>query len=114
MGQARLLSVISRLRIGLSTNKANATTTKFITAVTANTMCQLPVAVLIMLATGTRKAEVPFAVYSRLRFTVANFAPKLSVQVEGNRLKISPQVRKISAANSTKAHGAVPSVPSSQ
>src|ERR1700686_2223973 len=75
MGQARLLSVISRLRIGLSTNKANATTTKFITAVTANTMCQLPVAVLIMLATGTRKAEVPFAVYSRLRFTVANFAP---------------------------------------
>ena len=45
---------------------------------------------------------------------MANFGPKLSVQVDGNRLKISPQVRKISAANSTKAHGGVPTDPSSQ
>src|ERR1035438_1169655 len=57
-----LLCVISRRRIGLRTNKANPTTAIFITAVTANTMCQLPVAVLIILATGTRKADVPFAV----------------------------------------------------
>jgi hypothetical protein len=34
----------------------------FIRAVTANTACQLAVEVLITLATGTRKAEVPFAV----------------------------------------------------
>ena len=54
--------VISRRRIGLRTNRANPTTTKFIKVVTTNTMCQLPVAVLMMLATGTRKAEVPFAV----------------------------------------------------
>jgi len=53
---------IPRVRIGLSTNKASATTTKFISAVTTNTMCQLPVAPLIRLATGTRKAEVPLAV----------------------------------------------------
>src|ERR1700730_17918732 len=105
---------IARARIGLSTNSAKATTAKFISAVTTNTMCQLPVADLIKLATGTRKAEVPLAVYSRLKFTVANFGPNVSVQVDGNRLKISPQVRKIRAANSTKAQGAVPSVPNSQ
>ena len=66
------------------------------------------------LETGTRKAEVPFAVYRTLRFTVANLVPKVSVQVEGNRLKISPQVRKISAAKAMKAHDAVPSDPNSQ
>ena len=48
------------------------------------------------------------------RLTVANFAPKVSVQVEGKRLKISPQVKKISAAKRTKAYGAVPSVPNDQ
>ena len=36
------------------------------------------------------------------------------MQVDGNRLKISPQVRKISAANSTNAHGAYPRLPNSQ
>ena len=79
-----------------------------------NTMCQLPVDALITFATGTRKAEAPLAVYSRLKFAVAYFAPKLSVQVDGNRLKISPQVKKIKPAKITKAHGAVPAEPSSQ
>src|SRR5580658_5742255 len=48
------------LRIGLSTNKASATTTKFMIAVTTNTMCQLPVESLMMLASGTRNADAPF------------------------------------------------------
>ena len=39
---ARLLSAMILLRIGLSTNKAKATTTMFIKAVTTNTACQLP------------------------------------------------------------------------
>jgi hypothetical protein len=50
------------LRIGLSTNKASPTTIKFIAAVTTKTMCQLPVLVLITLASGTRNADAPFAV----------------------------------------------------
>jgi hypothetical protein len=37
------------------------TTTKFIIAVTTKTVCQLPIDVLVMLETGMRKAEVPFA-----------------------------------------------------
>ena len=53
---------IIRARIGLRTNSAIATTAMFMIAVSRNTRCQLPVDVLIMLATGTRKAEVPFAV----------------------------------------------------
>ena len=53
---------ICRARSGLSTNNAKPTTMKFISAVTANTICQLPVDVLIRLATGTKKAEVPLAV----------------------------------------------------
>src|ERR1700757_4619051 len=105
---------MTRARIGLSTNITKPTTTKFMMAVTTNTMCQLPVASLMRLASGTRKADAPFAVYSRLRLTVANLVPNVSVQVDGNRLKISPQVRKISAANTTKAHGAWPKLPSSQ
>ena len=52
-----------RLRIGLRTNKANPTTTKSIKAVTTNTMCQLPV-VLMMLATGTR--QVPARIFKIL------------------------------------------------
>ncbi len=56
----------------------------------------------------------PLAVYSRLVLTVAYFGPKVSVQVDGKRLKISPQVKKIRPANNTKSHGLVPSAPSSQ
>src|SRR6516165_3999404 len=53
---------IIRCRSGLSTNKARPTTMKFITAVTTNTMCQLPVVDFTRFAIGTRNAEVPFAV----------------------------------------------------
>ena len=53
---------MARRRIGRKTNKANPTTAKFMIVVSRNTMCQLPVASLIMLATGVRKADVPFAV----------------------------------------------------
>src|SRR4029077_18564108 len=53
---------IIRARIGLRMNRAIATTTMFMMAVSRNTRCQLPVEVLMMLATGTRNAEVPFAV----------------------------------------------------
>jgi hypothetical protein len=53
---------ISRCRSGLSTNRARPTTTKFMIAVNTNTKCQPPVADLIRLATGTRKADAPLAV----------------------------------------------------
>jgi hypothetical protein len=49
-------------RMGLSTNRASATTRRFMIAVTTNTMCQLPVESLIRLARGTRNADAPFAV----------------------------------------------------
>ncbi len=44
------------------TKAASSTTTKFIAAATRNTVHQLPVAVLIILANGTSSAEVPLAV----------------------------------------------------
>jgi acyl-CoA synthetase (NDP forming) len=56
------LRAINRARNGLSTYSAKPTTTKFMIAVTANTICQEPVEALITLASGTRKADVPFAV----------------------------------------------------
>ena len=51
-----------RSRNGLSTNRANPTTTKFKMAVNTNTRCQPPLADLMRLATGTRKADAPLAV----------------------------------------------------
>ena len=60
-GDAQPLAII-RARIGLRMNRAIATTTMFMMAVSKNTRCQLPVVPLMTLATGTRKAEVPFAV----------------------------------------------------
>lgn len=59
---ARQRIAITRWRSGLSTNSAKPTTKKFMIAVATNTMCQLPVDDLMRLATGTRNAEVPFAV----------------------------------------------------
>src|SRR6266446_2243609 len=53
---------IARRRIGRKTKRASATTTKFMSVVTRNTICQLPVASLIRFATGVRNAEAPFAV----------------------------------------------------
>ena len=38
------------------------------------------------LVSGTSSAAVPFAVYSRPAFALANFAPNVSAQVAGNRL----------------------------
>lgn len=52
----------NRSRNGLSTNRANPTTAKFMIAVNTNTRCQPPLADLIRLATGTRNADAPFAV----------------------------------------------------
>ena len=62
VGLALFVLKPTRERIGLSTNSARPTTAKFMSAVTTNTACQLPVDDLIMLASGTRKAEAPFAV----------------------------------------------------
>jgi hypothetical protein len=66
-GMHRRLNIVQplaiiRARIGLRINRAIATTTMFMIAVSRNTKCQLPVESLMMLAIGTRKAEVPFAV----------------------------------------------------
>ncbi len=52
----------NRSRNGLSTNRANPTTTKFMIAVNTNTRCQPPLADLIRFATGTRNADAPLAV----------------------------------------------------
>src|SRR5579872_531034 len=101
-------------RIGRMTNKAAATTRRFMTDATTNTACQLPVWTFRMLANGTTKADTPFAEYIRAVLVVAYCGPNISVVVEGNRLKISPQVKKTIAAQITNAHGVVPAVPSSQ
>ncbi|MNF14042.1 hypothetical protein D3C80_2161010 [compost metagenome] len=50
------------------------------------TACQLPVAAVITLENGTSSAAVPLAVYSRPALVAANFGPKVSPQVAGNRL----------------------------
>ena len=54
--------LMKRSRNGLSTKRANPTTTKFKMAVNTNTKCQPPLADLMRLATGTRKADAPLAV----------------------------------------------------
>src|SRR6185312_12140475 len=100
--------------IGRTTNSASPTTTRFMIDATTNTACQLPVCAFRTLASGTTKADVPFAVYIRAVLVVANFGPNISVVVEGNRLKISPHVKKTIAALITNAHGVEPAAPSSQ
>src|SRR3569832_2867569 len=99
-------------RIGRTTNKASTTTIRFMIDATTNTACQLPVCVFSMLASGTTKADTPFAEYIRAVLVVAYFGPNISVVVEGNKLKISPHVKKTIAAKITNAHGVVPAVPS--
>src|SRR5579871_5438397 len=110
----RFSAALIESRIGRMTNKASATTIRFMIDATTKTECQLPVCVFRMLASGTTKAETPLAEYIRAVLVVAYFGPNMSVVVEGNRLKISPQVKKTIAAKITKAHGVVPAVPSSQ
>src|SRR4029077_10866348 len=103
-----------RTRIGSSTNNASSTTSMFIPAATRNTASHEPVAFFSTLANGTRKAEVPLAVYSIIELAVAYLVPNRSVQVEGNRLNISPQVKNISAAQITNVQGLEPNSASSQ
>jgi len=92
-----------------------ATTTKFMIAVTTNTVCQPPIARLDQVRHRHEESRQALrGNREKLRLAVANLGPKLSVQVDGNRLKISPQVRKIRPAKTTNAHGVVPSEPSSQ
>src|SRR5690348_362776 len=102
------------MRIGRNTNSASTTTSIFIAAATRKTDAQPPAAVFSTFASGTRNADVPLAVYSSIALAVAYLVPNRSVQVEGNRLKISPQVKKISAAQITNVHGLCPATASSQ
>src|SRR5689334_8664394 len=102
------------MRIGSSTNSASTTTSMFIAAAARNTDSHDPVAVFSTLASGTRNADVPFAVYRNIALAVAYLVPNRSVHVDGNRLKISPQVKKISAAQITNVHGLEPNTASSQ
>ena len=72
--------------IGFSATNASAAARKFAVAEAMNTACQPPAWVAQTLASGTTIAAVPLAVYMRPVFTVANFAPKVSVVVAGKRL----------------------------
>ena len=47
---------------GRSTKRAKPTTTKFMHAVATKTRCQVPLRATSTLASGTRNADVPFAV----------------------------------------------------
>ena len=75
-----------RLRIGLSTPNAITAATAFIPAAIQKTSSQPPVFAVRTLVKGTRRDAVPLAVYKAPALAVANFVPKLSVQVEGNKL----------------------------
>ena len=76
----------------------------FIPAATRNTASHEPVAFFRMLANGTRKAGALRGVEHH-RIGGGVLRAEQSVQVEGNRLKISPQVKKISAAQITNVTG---------
>ncbi len=73
-------------RIGRNTNQARIAAMAFITLATMKTACQLPVAVASTLDSGTSSDAVPFAVYSSPAFDAAYLEPKVSAQVDGNRL----------------------------
>ena len=64
------------IRIGRTTNKAAATTRIFRIDATTNTACQLPVCVFSTFASGTTKADIPFAEYIRAVLVVAYCGPK--------------------------------------
>ena len=65
---------------------AMAAATKFDTLAARNTVRHPPPDAAITLVSGTSSAAVPFAVYSRPAFALANFDPNVSAQVAGNRL----------------------------
>lgn len=73
-------------RIGFRTYHAISAAIALSTLPTMNTACQLPVAAVSTLDNGTRREAVPFAVYSKPALAAAYFEPKVSAQVEGNRL----------------------------
>src|SRR3569833_2047487 len=79
--------------MGRSTNQASKAATAFMMLATMNTACQLPVAAVSALDSGTSSAAVPLAVYSKPALAAAYLEPKVSAQVDGNRLKISPQAK---------------------
>ena len=79
---------------------------KFITAVTTNTACQLPVVILDDVGQWNQEGRGALRRIKQAQVHRGELVPNVSVQVDGNRLKISPQVRKISAAKITKPIGA--------
>src|SRR3569833_294184 len=79
--------------MGRSTNQASKAATAFMMLATMTTACQLPVAAVSALDSGTSSAAVPLAVYSKPALAAAYLEPKVSAQVDGNRLKISPQAK---------------------
>ena len=82
-----------RMRMGLSTNTASTAATTLNVIAIANTADQ-PCAFEMSAAYGTSSAPVPLAVYSMPLLAAANFEPKVSPAVAGNRLKISPYTPK--------------------
>jgi len=56
-------------------------------------------------ASGTSMEAVPFAVYSVPALAAAYLLPNESAQVAGNIENISPQQRKVRAANNMKRYG---------
>ena len=74
---------------------------------TRNTACHFPVAVFSTLPNGTRKRGMCPWRCRASRHWPSRTACRTSVQVEGNRLYISPQAKNISAAQMTNVHGAV-------
>src|SRR6266403_2350533 len=94
-------------RIGLMTNNASSAAVAFRPTATTKTACQ-PYLAATMLASGTSNEAVPFAVYNIPLLVVANFAPKVSPLVAGNRLYISPNTPKYAAVARTKTTGMWP------
>src|ERR1700729_2108706 len=76
-------------RMGFSTKTAMSAAMMLKVIATPNTALQ-PLACEINGVTGTMSAPAPFAVYSIPAFEAAYFAPNVSPEVAGNKLKISP------------------------
>src|SRR5580692_12178243 len=90
--------------MGFSTNNASSAAMMLNDIATANTADQ-PCDFEMPAAMGTSNAPAPLAVYSMPLFAAANFEPKVSPWVAGNRLKISPYTPKYSAVTSTNVTG---------
>src|SRR5712671_3381063 len=106
-GRAVSLPRMKARRIGLMTNNASSAAVTFRPTAITKTACQ-PYFAATMLASGTSNEAVPFAVYNIPLLVVANFAPKVSPLVAGNRLYISPNTPKYAAVARTKTTGMWP------